>query len=157
MNEELQMKYYVTVQELNRIDHMIFVTLKYTRTVDVLKSIVQRMIGAFDFMLDLILEYHRQKGEIENFQKSPGLKCDQIRELTEDETIKDILTMYLLLRRLTRSEYDTINEYKRHVGMVIETPDSSKITVNIDLVTEYYHKMKDYLEHVHGIVDAEAE
>ena len=31
-------------EELKRIDHLIYVTLKYTRTVDVLLSVVERMI-----------------------------------------------------------------------------------------------------------------
>ncbi|MFP4117508.1 MAG: hypothetical protein ACLFTR_01145 [Candidatus Woesearchaeota archaeon] len=56
MSEELEDIYQDVIQEMKRIDHIIFVTLKYTRTVDVLKSIIARMIAAFDFMLDLILE-----------------------------------------------------------------------------------------------------
>ena len=32
-------------EELKRIDHLIYVTLKYTRTVDVLLSVVERMVN----------------------------------------------------------------------------------------------------------------
>lgn len=153
MNEELQEIYHDAVQELKRVDHMIYVSLKYTRTVDVLQSLIERMIASFDFQLDLILENFKEKGTIESYQKSPGLKCNTIRENTEDETIRELLDFYLLLRRLTRAEYDTINEYKRHVGMVVTHADGSELIVNIDLVTEYYHRMKDYLKYVHDFVD----
>ena len=152
MSEELELIYQNTVQELKRIDHIIFVTLKYTRTVDVLKSIITRMIAAFDYVLDLILESYREKGDIDSYPNSPGLKVDQIRKMVEDDKIAEILDFYLKLRKISRSEYKTINEYKRHVGMVIEEADGSELIINIDKVTEYYHTMKKYLEHVQKFV-----
>jgi hypothetical protein len=152
MKEELEELYYGAVRELKRVDHMIYVSLKYTRTVDVIKSLIERMICSFDFQLDMILEYFKEKGKIESYQRSPGLKCSKIRELTDDDTINEIVVFYLLLRRLTRAEFETINEYKRHVGMVVTNPDGTEIIVNIDLVTEYYKIMKEYIAYVHNFV-----
>ena len=157
MEEELEDVYVNAVQELKRIDHIIFVTLKYTRTVDVLKSIIARMITGYDYMLDLILEFYKMKGEIESYQTSPGLKCDQIRKLTDDDTINTMINFYLLLRRASRAEYDVINEYKRHVGMVIKNADGSEMTINIDHVTEYYYDMKKYLEYIYRFVSEKDE
>ena len=153
MKEELEDIYLNAVQEMKRIDHIIFVSLKYTRTVDVLKSIVERMIAASDFMLDLLLEFYVEKGEIDDYQQSPGLKVDQLKKLNEDDLINEMLKFYLKLRRIIRAEYDTINEYKRHVGMVIKEPDGSEAIINIDNVTEYYHRMKEYLSKIYHFVN----
>ena len=152
MDEEIEELYLSAVQELKRIDHIIFVTLKYTRTVDVLKSIILRMIAMIDFVLDLILESYKFKGDIDSYQASPGLKVDQIRQLTEDDNISQMLDFYLMLRRASRAEYTTINEYKRHVGMVMEKPDGSELIINIDTVTEFYYDLKKYLEYVYHFV-----
>jgi len=123
VDDELTEIYENAVQEMKRIDHIIFVTLKYTRTVDVLQSIMERMIAAIDCMLDLLLEHYRLKGEIESYQASPGLKVDQIRKLKDDDMIKTMLDFYMMLRRASRAEFEVINEYKRHVGMVIKKAD----------------------------------
>ena len=155
MEEELEDIYQNTVQEMKRIDHIIFVTLKYTRTVDVLKSIITRMIAAFDFMLDLILEQYRISGDIDSYPTSPGLKVDKIRNLTEDDKITEMLEFYLMLRKASRSEYEVINEYKRHVGMVMQKADGSELIINIDQVTEFYYDMKKYLEYVRKYVFGE--
>ncbi len=155
MDDELNDIYLNVVQEMKRIDHIIFVTLKYTRTVDVLKSIILRMIAAFDYMIDLILEMYKKKGELDSVPTSPGLKVDQLRKLSEDDKITEMLDFYLTLRRVSRSEYETINEYKRHVGMVVQNPDGSEITINIDNVTEYYYSIKEYLDYVRNLVDTE--
>jgi hypothetical protein len=155
MDEELTEIYENAVQEMKRIDHIIFVTLKYTRTADVLKSIVERMIAAIDCMLDLLLEFYKLKGEIESYQASPGLKVDQIRQLTDDDRIKELLDFYMLMRRTSRAEYDVINEYKRHVGMVIKQADGSELIINIDNVTAYYKTMKEQLEYIYHFVTDE--
>ncbi len=50
------------VRELRKVDHLVFVSLKYTRTVDVLKHIIKRMISAFDFMMDaLFIDFKKKK------------------------------------------------------------------------------------------------
>ncbi len=152
MDEEIEELYLSAVQELKRIDHIIFVTLKYTRTVDVLKSIVLRMIAMIDFMLDLILESYKFKGDIDSYQASPGLKVDQIRQLTGDDNISEMLDFYLMLRRASRAEYEVINEYKRHVGMVMQKPDGSEQIINIDTVTEFYYGLKKHLDYVYHFV-----
>ncbi|MFW6230532.1 MAG: hypothetical protein ACOC32_00740 [Nanoarchaeota archaeon] len=157
MNEELEEIYTNAVQEIKRIDHIIFVTLKYTRTADVLKSIITRMIAAFEFMVDLLLEFYKEKGEIEDYHTSPGLKVDQLRKLMDDDKISEMLDFYMMLRRLSRAEYDVINEYKRHVGMVIEQLDGSGITINIDKVTEYYYDMKKYLDYIYHFIEDKGE
>ncbi len=33
-------------EEIKRADHLMYVSLKYTRTVDILKSIIERLINA---------------------------------------------------------------------------------------------------------------
>ena len=33
-------------EELKRVDHLFFVSLKYTKTVDVIKSLIDRLINA---------------------------------------------------------------------------------------------------------------
>ena len=37
--------------ELKRADHMIYVTLKYTRTADVIQNIIKRLTNAYEFSI----------------------------------------------------------------------------------------------------------
>ena len=135
--------------EAKRIDHLIYVSLKYTRTVDVLISVVKRMITFFDFLLEALLLKYKEEDKIEVIQKSPGLKCEQLREITDDAIVLEIIDFYLFLRKLVRMEYATINEYKRHVGLIAEL-DGNTYVVGIDEVTEYYKYIKNYLEYMNN-------
>ncbi len=137
------------LQESKRIDHLIYVSLKYTRTADVLLSVIQRMVNFFDFLVDALLLMYQEKGDVDVIQKSPGLKCDQLRAVVNhDEKLMEMIEFYLLLRKLARLPITIENEYKRHVGRITEFPNGETITVNIDSVTEYFVRVKDYLDYV---------
>lgn len=150
--KEISEDLHEALQEAKRIDHLIFVSLKYTRTVDVIKSVIERMVSFFNYVIDALLNSYQEKGELDSIQKSPGLKCDQLRSLTEDEKIHEMIRFYLKLRKLMRVEYSTENEFKRHVTMVAQVNDDDVLRVDIDLVTEYYHTLKEYLEYVNNLL-----
>ena len=48
-------------EELKRADHLLYVTLKYTRNVDVIKNIIKRLINAYDYAVLEALKYLKVK------------------------------------------------------------------------------------------------
>jgi hypothetical protein len=152
--KEIHEDLYAAWTEAKRIDHLIYVSLKYTRTVDVLVSVIERMITFFDHLLEALLKKFKDDDKVDVIQKSPGLRCEQLRGITEDETILEIIDFYLFLRKLIRMDRDTINEYKRHVAMVVEM-DENTYTIGIDEVTEYHKRIKDYLDYINNLISGE--
>ena len=43
-------------EELKRADHLLYVTLKYTRTADVIKNTIHRLLNAIDYAIIFSLE-----------------------------------------------------------------------------------------------------
>ena len=52
-------------QELKRADHLLYVTLKYTKTTDVIKNAIRRLINACDYAIIDILERLKEKKKID--------------------------------------------------------------------------------------------
>lgn len=142
-----------TIQELKRVDHLFWVSLKYTRTVDVIKNTVERLVNVFDLGLNALLETAQEKKIIKKFNKNPGLKCDLIKKtFPKNKNLMSYVNIYLILRRIFNSPYDRREEYRRHVAMIV-TLDGEDVDVDIDLLKEYYdiakefvHFVKDYTE-----------
>jgi len=135
-------------EELKRVDHLIYVSLKYTRTVDVIRNVLQRLISSFDFVAAALLKKALDEEKIEVIPQAPKLKCEELEKLyKDDKKILKAITEYLLLRQIMRLEYDKINEYRRHVGMIVKVDDKEMI-MNIDEVTEFYKKAKDLIEYI---------
>jgi len=137
-------------EELKRIDHLIYVTLKYTRTVDVLLSIIERMVNSYEFVIESLLKKAVSEGKID-MPDNPIAKANTIKNLHPSKVFQDRINKYLLFRKLRRVEYEKINEFRRHVTMITEV-DGEKIEVHIDSITEDFHKLKSFLETVEKII-----
>ena len=142
--------------EMKRVDHLIYVSLKYTRTCDVFKNILTRMISAIDFALDAILKNYLTERRIAEIPSQPKVRCATIKENTEDEMILELLDKYNHYRRLNVAEFTRAREFRRHVTMTckIEGKDTD---VSIDSITEEYHRLKELLTHVTKLIQGEGE
>ena len=151
-------------EEMKRVEHQIDVSLKYTRTVDVIMNIIQRMIDGYEFMFDAVLKYARENNLIDEIPTAPVVKAqtvqyvfkkDMLRESAKqfesrfdmniDEFIADNVELFLLLRKLSRSNPEREQEYRRHVTMRTMIDGREEI-VNIDIITDYYNLAKNFMD-----------
>ena len=141
---------------MKRINHSVYVSLKYTRTVDVIKNILKRMITTLNHVVTDLLEFSIQKKKIEEYPLSIPLRCELVKELYRgeefSEELRSLVNFLLLLRRIDKIEdYTKINEYRRHVALITEI-DGKRIEVNLDEIQEYYHKTQRFIELTHEII-----
>lgn len=134
-------------EELKRVDHLIFVSLKYTRTVDVLKNLLTRLINCFDCIINGVLNDSLEHKKISEIPQAPIKKCKALKDLYPGK-YDELIDFYLLLRKTNRAEYDKINEFRRHVALIAHTEDEGDVEVNIDVATEYYRKAQRILEEI---------
>ena len=139
-------------EELKRVDHLIFVSLKYTRTVDVLLNVVKRMIDAYDFAIDALLKYGQDKGMIEDdLPTNPIARTDLVLLKFNDPIIKQNMEMYLLFRKIIKVDYERLNEYRRHVTLKTMI-EKQVIEIKIDNVTEYYTIIKEFVKYIDNLI-----
>lgn len=144
-------------EELKRSDHLIFVSLKYTRTCDVLKHVMQRIINCIGFLLTALLDDLQQKNEIEEIPTAPIPKAKLVREkYPDDEIIQEMVTLFLLLRKLNREDFTRAREFRRHVTMTLQLNEEN-FEVNIDVTTEWYKRLKEFYAHIKNMIDPEEE
>ena len=135
-------------EELKRVDHLIYVSLKYTRTTDVLKNVIERMITTAECMMNALGEHAKQTGKIKTLPIQPMMKCKELKQLyAAEQQLIDFLEFYILLKALSKAEYNSINEYRRHVTLIAQL-DEGEYHVHIDKVTEFYKNMKRYMEYI---------
>ncbi|MGM5481791.1 MAG: hypothetical protein ACQESE_05280 [Nanobdellota archaeon] len=134
-------------EELKRAEHLIYVSLKYTRTTDVLLNVISRMIEAYGHLIDALLMYAEEKLRVEELPKSPLEKGNLVKKSFPDQEVQDNIDLFFLLRKIYRAPYEKEQEYRRHVAM-ISTIDGREEIVNIDIVTQYYEFQKQFFRFV---------
>jgi hypothetical protein len=147
------------VEEWKRVDHLIYVSLKYTRTVDVILNILSRMVDGYSFLMDALIKHaedtKKWAGEV---PESAIEKAELVRRIyKEDHDIVDNIDLYLLLRKLLRAKsIERENEYRRHVTMKTIIEGREEI-VNIDIITNYYLYQREFLQKVQKMLGVKSE
>lgn len=127
-------------EELKRADHLIYVTLKYTKTVDVIRNTIFRFINAMDYAVLEVLSYLRVK----NISDVPRMRMEQLLEKLPK--VKEYADFYFLLRKIYNTKFDHKEEYRKNVTLLTEEGD-----VNIETLKEYYTKAKRFVKTMQDI------
>lgn len=142
---------YKAKEELKRADHLVFVSLKYTRTVDIIKSIIERLLNAYDFSIEVLMRYAKENKEITEISAAPLVRAEQIKKLhPEDEKTKTYMDLYMLLRKISKANFIRLREHRRHVTMIASL-DEKDVEIDIDIISEYFHKTNEFVEHIESI------
>lgn len=134
--------------ELKRADHLFFVSLKYTRTVDVIRSVLDRLMNAYYVGFEALLVKAKRRRKID-IPEQPRKRCELLKEIfSDDKYIIASVDFYLEMRDIIQAKYDKREEYRRHVTMITHLEPGRDIDVNIDLLQEYYAKTRKFEEYL---------
>ena len=118
-------------EELKRLEHIIYVSLKYSRTVDVLNNALTRLVSIYDLILEAFLEKAKLEGLIGALPKSPAFRATKLAEMYPDDLeMQKYLVFYSFLKNVLKSPHRKREEYRRHVTLIV---DLDKTTVEIDI------------------------
>jgi hypothetical protein len=131
-------------EELKRADHSIYVTLKYTKTADVIKNIVKRLIVAFDFAIEDFMILLRTKKKIKE-KEIPASKSGKAQGIMKIiPKAKEYMQAYLLLRKIDVAPFQKREEYRKNVTLIAEISLKEKKEVNIDALRHYFAKTNEF-------------
>ncbi len=144
-------------EELKRLEHIIYVSLKYTRTVDVIRNALNRMVDMFDLLIEAMLEKAKEQNKLDQLPKSPAFRATKVRELyPEDRQLLHYLDFYAFLKNILKLPSKKREEYRRHVTLIVEL-DHSTAEVNIDNLVNCEQYVHDCLKYIRNIVEGVSE
>lgn len=136
-------------EELKRADHLIHITLKYTRTTDVIISILQRFVSAIEAEMKDILEIAKEKKHITQIEPSPKLKTQQLRKLFKNsEEINILIDFYFLLRRIIKAEHSKKDEFRKNITLYAIDDSGIFAEINAETIKEYFKKVEDLINYM---------
>ena len=133
-------------EELKRVDHMFYVSLKYTRTCDVIRNIINRMIASYNYVFSAILADLESDDKISAIPTHDRLRAEKVLELKKNH--KEFIQHYFLLRKIHDAEFDRREEYRKHVTLLAKFGEDTIFEVNVPLILDYYKKVIEYIKMV---------
>ena len=127
------------VDQLKRADHLLHVTLKYSRTGDVMKNIIKRLLGTINSVLEEALYEAKEKKLISVIPKNPKDKIKEIQKIfPRDKKIKEYIALQNKLKDLNKANYSVREEYRKNITLVTDAGD-----INTEKLMEDYHKVRE--------------
>lgn len=124
------------VKEKTSADHLLYVSLKYTKTCDVILNLISRWKSLIDVCFDSLIKTDVEKGIIKA-PSSPREKIEIIRKnYSKSKPISDIIPLYLFFKRIPELSKTREGEFRKNVNLKV-IDQGKVININMDKLGEY--------------------
>lgn len=133
------------IQEKISADHLLYVSLKYTKTCDVIVNLILRWRKMIETALDEILKHAKKKKKIPQIPNNPAKKIEVIRKIFKnDKNFLEVIDMYEMFRKIEELRKERIGEFRKNVTLkVIYRGD--EISINLDKLKIYAEKLEKFI------------
>jgi len=133
------------IKEKISADHLLYVSLKYTKTCDVIFNLLLRWRKMINTSIDALLRYAKTKGKIKQIPENNVKKIDEIRNVFKrDKNFKEVLEFYEMLRKIESLRTERIGEFRKNVSLKISYKGEI-IEVNLEKLKEYAEMLETFI------------
>ncbi len=125
------------IQEKISADHLLYVSLKYTKTCDVIMNLLLRWRRMIETSIDALLHSAQKKKKISAIPNNSVKKIDKVKEIfKKDKDIMSTIELYEMMKKLEELRTERIGEFRKNVNLKIFYKGNE---IDVDL-----KKLKDY-------------
>jgi hypothetical protein len=133
------------IQEKISADHLLYVSLKYTKTCDVILNLILRWRKMIETAIDEILEHAKKKKKISSVPTNPIKKIEEIKKVfKKDKEFLEVIEMYEMFRKIEELRKERIGEFRKNVNLKIFYR-GQEINVNLEQLKIYAAKLEKFI------------
>ena len=108
------------IREKISADHLLYVSLKYTKTCDVIINLIFRWKKMIDESIDKILKQAKKKKKISSIPANPIGRQELIKKLfKKDKEFLEVIEMYEMFRKINELRKERIGEFRKNVTLKV--------------------------------------
>jgi hypothetical protein len=133
------------IQEKISADHLLYVSLKYTKTCDVIVNLLLRWKEMIDLSIDAILKKAKKKKKISSVPTNPVGKLEAMKKLfKKDKNTLDVLEMYEMSKKIRELRTERTGEFRKNVTLKVFY-QGKEININLDKLKEYAEQVEKFI------------
>ncbi|MBI4116450.1 hypothetical protein HY449_01760 [Candidatus Pacearchaeota archaeon] len=133
------------IQEKISADHLLYVSLKYTKTCDVIFNLILRWRKMIETSIDELLKRAKKRKKISAIPGNPAKKIEEVRKLfKKDKNFQDVIDMYEMFRKVEELRKERIGEFRKNVTLKIFYK-GEEINVNLEQLKIYAEKLEKFI------------
>ena len=136
------------IKEKISADHLLYVSLKYTKTCDVIINLLLRWKIMIELAMDELVEKAKKQKKWKPIPDAPRAKLVQLKKIyANEQIIKDTLDLYELFRDVENVEKVRENEFRKGVNLKVFYR-SQTININLDKLKEYAALLERFISYL---------
>ncbi len=136
------------IKEKTSADHLLYVSLKYTKTCDVIINLLNRWKIMIDRAMDKLVEKSKKQKKWKPIPDAPRAKLIQLKRLYADvPDVSVVLVLYEFFRDLDGLPKVRENEFRKGVNLKV-TYNGQIINVNLDKLKEYSDILERFISYL---------
>ena len=133
------------IQEKISADHLLYVSLKYTKTCDVIINLLIRWKKMIETSISEILKHAKKRKKISSVPTNPVGQIETIRKLfKKDSNFQEVIDMYEMFRKVEELRKERIGEFRKNVTLKVFYL-GEEININLDKLKSYAEKLEKFI------------
>ncbi len=133
------------IQEKISADHLLYVSLKYTKTCDVIINLLLRWRKMIETAIIEILKHAKKRKKISSVPENPIGQIEAVRKLfKKDQNFQDVIEMYEMFRKIEELRKERIGEFRKNVTLKVYYL-GEEININLDKLKSYAEKLEKFI------------
>lgn len=133
------------IKEKISADHLLYVSLKYTKTCDVIINLLLRWKMMIELGMDSLVEKAKKQKKWKPIPDAPRAKLIQLKNVyANDKLISETLQLYELFRDIEQLEKVRENEFRKGVNLKV-TYKGQIVNINLEKLKEYAATLERFI------------
>jgi hypothetical protein len=133
------------IQEKISADHLLYVSLKYTKTCDVIINLILRWRKMIETSINEILKHAKKKKKISSVSLNPVGKIEQVKKLfKKDEDFLEVIELYDMFKKIEELRKERIGEFRKNVTLKVFY-QGKEININLEQLKKYAEKLEKFI------------
>ena len=133
------------IQEKISADHLLYVSLKYTKTCDVIINLIFRWARLIETSINEILKHAKDKKKIPSISENPIGRIEQVRKLMKkNKDFLQVIDLYEMFKKINDLKKERTGEFRKNVTLKVFYM-GKEIDINLEKLKEYSEKVEKFV------------
>lgn len=133
------------IKEKISADHLLYVSLKYTKTCDVIINLLFRWKMMIELCMDVLVEKAKKQKKWKFIPDAPRARLLQLKKIyTNDPVIIESLKLYELFRDIEMLDKVRENEFRKGVNLRVIYKEQT-VNINLEKLKEYASLLEKFI------------
>src|SRR3989338_2106860 len=136
------------IKEKISADHLLYVSLKYTKTCDVIINLLSRWKNMISKGFDRLIEKAKKDKKWKPIPDAPRAKIVQLRKIYSNAPqVIETIELFELFREIEKLDKVRENEFRKGVNLKVKYKDR-EVNINLNQLKEYAAMLEKFISYI---------